>query len=285
LAETVRQLELNLLPGAKLLDADEQLSSEQAQELLRKRVAAGAIAGSAGLQISAVSGTATDAQKLANALAGAYCNYRLQRRARIAQEAIAKMSGPFRENETNYQQIVVRLERARAELAPAVRHMESPPKPQESEALQEQRRLLARLTMASMVQSNQLDSSRNLPASEWQRIEEQYRQTTNEMYSLAQAVEAELRQQQAAKEFWAVREELDQAKQVLAPLQQAMESHRQLLTNTTNLPATIVEPAASALKLPPRNSAAFACLIGAVGALLTGAWLLGSGTGKPNAEA
>jgi hypothetical protein len=137
--------------------------------------------------------------------------------------------------------------------------------------------------MIFMVQSNQLVRSQHLPPEEQQRMAEQFHQTTNQLHAAEVAVQTEAHQQVALQEFWQAHEEWSQARQVLAPIQREMETLRARGAATNQPAATIVEQAERADKLPARHSGGLAWLVGAVGALLTGAWLLGTGQGKPKA--
>ncbi|MGC3961602.1 MAG: hypothetical protein QM813_27865 [Verrucomicrobiota bacterium] len=248
-----------------------------AAEQLRERVTVTLPPGSALLQITTIGDNAAQALALANALAAAFCEVRQERRQQAWQAALDTIADPLRENEAKFQRATERVAQARAALDPAVRHLESPPLPSESNELRALRQESAQLTMVVMVQSNQLVRSQSLPAADLEKHTAQFTRTTNHVNELEAAIQAELQKQEALKNFWDAQQELDQVNIVYAPLKKAMVEQLSAAEAINNLPAIVAEPAESAVKTPVRSPVAFGCLIGAVVLLLGGAKLLGPG--------
>lgn len=276
LNKVVEKLGLNQEWG-KEFGADTVLKTAESAALLRDRVAVSQQPGTAVLQITATARQPAQAQSLANALAAAFCEARWERRRRVSHEAVAKLDIPFRESKAKYEQAATNAAKARAALDPAIRHLDSPPPPTESDALRDLRQEMSRLTIILMVQSNQFAHSQSLPAEEQQKVAAQFNRLTNHVTEVETAIQTELQKQEALKIFRATQQELELAKDSFAPLQKAMIENRQALEATNNPPAIVAEPATTAVKSPVRNPVAFGCLIGAVGLLVCGAWLLGAG--------
>jgi hypothetical protein len=266
------------LASAWNLSAGGATAPALAAEQLRGRVTVSQPPGMTQLQITAIGDDATQAQTLANALASAFCTVREERRQQALQAALDSIAEPLRENEAKFQRATQRIAQTRAALAPTGRGLESPSAPTESETLRELQQEAARLTMIVMVQSNQLARVQSLPAAELQKLTAAYARATNQLAALEAALQTEVQKQEALKNFWDARQELEQVNLVLVPLQKAAAENRRFAADTNNPPAVVSETADSASKLPARSPVAFGSLIGAVGLLLVGAKLLGSGS-------
>ena len=283
LVKVIEKLDLNHAWG-KEFGPDIVLKTIESAALLRSRTSVSQQPGSSMLQIAATDKNPAQAQLLANTLAAAFCEARLEYRQQSARETMATFATPFQENEAKFRRATERIAKARAALDPAVRQLESPPLPTESPKLRELRQESARMTMIVMVQSNQLARSQSLPPADLQKLTDQFTRTTNHVNELETAIQTETQKQEALKNFWDARQELDQVNIVFVPLQQAMLEQRTVAEATNNPPAVVTEPADSAKKLPARNPVALSCLLGAVVFLLLGAKLLGPG-GPAQADA
>lgn len=281
LVKVIEKLDLNQAWG-KTFNAGTALQTPEAAALLRERIAVQQEPGSSMLQIRATDKIPAEAQLLANTVAEAFCEARLEQRRRVAQEALTALEVPFKENDAKYQKAAAQVAQARAALDPAIRDQNPPPAPTESAALDGMRQDSARLTMAVMVQSNQLARSQTLPSEELQKLVTKFTRLTNQLNEVEAAIQAESHKLATLKAFWAAQQELDDAMRILTPVQKAMAVHRASIAST-NPPAIVAEPATMASKLPAGNPVALGCLAGAIALLLAGAGTLRTGA-KPAAK-
>lgn len=276
LVKVIEKLDLNRAWGNEF-GVGTVLKTAESAALLRERVTVSQQPGASVLQIAARDKNPAQAQLLANTLAEAFCEARLEQRRRVAQEALTALEGPFQENDAKYQKAAALVTQARAALDPAIRAQNPPPAPTQSDALDGLLQDSARLTMAVMMQSNQLARSQSLPTEELQKLVAKFTRTTNQWNETEARIQAETQKLAALNKFWDAQQELERANTVLIPLQKAMAAHRHTIADTNNPPAVVAEPATNAVKQPGHNPVALGCLIGALGLGLGGVWLLGRG--------
>lgn len=222
------------------------------------------------LHLQATSENAAEAVKLANAIAAVYCEYRLERRQRLAQEQIQAFDRPYQETAAKVQTAAALVEKARLELDPSLRELDAALLPKaEADALLPLQRELTRATMVYMAQSNQLALSRDLPANEWHALEVRVEKTragfTNAVATLEQAAQ----KQEGLRNYWQARASLEKAEALFAPYQKTVEANRRQLGPPEVAPATVTEPATTTTTLPARQAAASkACFFAGGGFLL-----------------
>jgi capsular polysaccharide biosynthesis protein len=272
LQKVVTQLDLNQVWGQRYLDG-QKLKANEAIALLRARAKIFPGGDPAQLQIQAISDQDAEAVKLANAIATAFCEYRVERRQRLAQDKIQALVIPFQENEAKVRAAAALVEKARWELDPSVREQNPPPQPQaEDEALRHLRRELTRATMTYMAQSNQLALSQSLPPNELQKLMARVEQTRVGLTNAEAAVQTASRKQEALRAYWLARQELEKAEVLLAPYKASMAASQQYLGGAGDAPARLEEPATKAVSLPAHKAAA-----GRICLLIAGAFLVAAG--------
>ncbi len=281
LEKVVTHLDLNQTWGQRYLDG-QKLKTDEAVAMLRSRAKISLGGDTAQLQIQAISDQDAEAVKLANAIATAFCEYRVERRQRLAQDKIKALVVPFQENEAKVRAAAALVEKARLELDSTVREQNPPPQAQaEDVALRNLRRELTRLTMTYMAQSNQLALSHTMPTNELQKFMAQVEQTRVGLTNAEAAVQAATRKQEALRAYWLARQELEKAEVLFAPYKETVEANRRDLGGLDNAPAVLAEPATNAIPLPSHKAAAGrVCLIGA-GVLLAAAGVVFSKTRQP----
>ncbi len=228
------------------------------------------------LRIQVRSDESLETTKLADALAVAYCEYRLERRQRIAQDMINALTAPFQENEAKVRHASARLETARREIDPAGRDQNPVPSAsrEEGPAVLALRQRLARGTMQAMAASNQLALSSSLPPPEIQKLEAQAERTRAELATVEAALQAAVRMNETLRAYWEAWDELDKATRIFTPIKETVEAKRRELSSRENLPAVVAESAGGAILLPTNKATAGqACLAGAGVLVLAGATL------------
>lgn len=275
LQKVIERLDLNHEWGNRFNDGQKFKTSETA-EMLKARCQVAPEPNDSLLRIRVASDTGPEAMKLAEALATAYCEYRVARRQRIAQDTIDALTVSYQENEAKVRRAAERVEQARQALDPAVRDQNPPPQPASATegALPELRRALTRMTMIYMAQSNQLALSHSLPADERQKLEAQVERTRAALTDTNAAVQGEARKQETLRAYWLARLELEKAETMFAPYKDTVAAKRSELGSLKNPPAYIAETASPAKTLPAHKAmAGKGCLIGAGVLLVAGAGL------------
>lgn len=275
LQKVIERLDLSHEWGNRFNDGQKFKTSETAQ-LLKTRSQVAPEPNDSLLRIRVASDTGPEATKLAEALATAYCEYRVARRQRIAQDTIDALAVGYKENEAKVRRAAELVEQARQELDPTVRDQNPPPQPASATegALPDLRRALARTTMLYMAQSNQLVLSHNLPADELQKLTAQVERTRTALTNSSAAVQGEARKQETLRGYWLARQELEKAEIMFAPYKDTVAAKRSELGALENPPAYIAETASPAKELPAHKATAGkGCLIGAGVLLVAGAGL------------
>lgn len=276
LLKVIERLELNQEWGKRYYDG-QRLKTSETSRMLKAWVHVIPEPGSALLRIQAKSDNDPEATKLADALATAYCEYRGERRKRIAQDTIDVLAATYQENEAKVRQAGELVEKARRELDPAVREQNPPPQPaaENDENLRGLRTRYTRATMTHLTQSNQLARSTTLPPEDLQKLTAQVARAHTELTNAEAALKLEVKKQEALRTYWKAQQELEAANLVFAPVKTAVEEKRRDLGSLDNPPALVEEAASAAIALPAHNAAAGrGCLVGAGVPLLAGAGLL-----------
>jgi hypothetical protein len=248
-------------------------NSAQALAALSERVEVTPVPGATALRVALRGDNAAEAIQQANELAQAYCDYRVERRRRIARDGIASVTELFKKQATALREAQAALAAAREALGAeqAQEALAASAASGESEKLREMQKQLARVTMVYLTQSNQLARSQNFPTNEVQQLESQVARVKAELDTVSAAMGAEARRQQNLRAFWAAQQELEQAEVAYAPARTALAAHERDLAELSQTPATIEAVAESAIELPARRAATGqACLLAAFGCAVAG---------------
>lgn len=269
LQKVIERLDLNREWGKRFRDG-QTLRTGETSELIRANLQILPEPTALQLQIRVASEQEVEAIKLANAIATAYCEYRVERRQRIAQDKIKALTVPYQENEAKVRHAAELVEQARVALDPAFREQNPPPLPQaEEESVRNFQRELTRATMVYMAQSNKLSLSRSLPVDEWQKLEAQVEQARSGFTNATTLLQAAARKQEALRAYWVARQALDKAETLFAPYRETVEMNRRNLGPRDVAPAIFTEPATSATPLAATKAAAGKVCLLIAGILLT----------------
>jgi capsular polysaccharide biosynthesis protein len=250
-----------------------ETNSAEALAALSERVEVTPVSGATVLRLAMRAASAAEAIQQANELAQAYCDYRVERRQRIARDGISSVTEMFKKQANALREAQAALATAREALGPeqAKEALAESARSGESEKLRELQKQLARVTMVYLTQSNQLARSLNFPTNEVQQLESQVARVKAELVAVSAAIETEARRQQNLRAFWIAQQELEQAEAAYAPARTALAAHERDLAALPQAPATIEEAADSAIELPGRRAATGqACLLAAFGFAVAG---------------
>lgn len=259
-----------------LLPPDENAETAMALERLRQRVTVAPVPGANLLRLAAQAESAPAAMELANQWAQAYCDYRVERRHRLAREALALLAGNYESQANQVRAAEQAVAAARAALGADRNPMEFQVAAPggETETLRDLRSQLARVTMVYLTQSNQLARSQNFPTNELRELEVQVARVKTELDVVTAAVAAEAQQHELWQAYWQARRELEEAESIFAPLRAAVAGHERDLAQLPQRPAEIDEVADAAMELPARRTnLGWAGVVGAGGLTLAAAAL------------
>jgi len=276
LQKVVARLELNTVWSGRFKNGQPLASGETAARL-KTRVQVAPDPGTALLRIRAASEDGLEATKLAEALAAAYCEYRQERRQRLAQETIDLLTTAYQEHEAKVRRASNLVEQARTALDPAQREQNpaSDPARGHEETLRSIQTRYTRATMTHLAQSNLLARSTNLPPEDLLKLQAQVARAHTELTNAEVALQLEVQKQEALRTYGKAQQELEAAQLVFAPVQAAVAEKRRTLGSSENPPAVIEEMASAAIALPtPKATAGRGCLVGAGVLLLGSAGLL-----------
>lgn len=281
LQKVIERLDLNREWGNRFRDG-QVLRAGETSEMLRANLQVLPDPASTQLHIRVASEQDAEAIKLANAIAAAYCEYRVERRQRIAQDKIKALTVPYQENEAKVRHAVELVEQARLTLDPPIRDQNPPPLPQvEEETVRSLQRELTRATMVYMAQSNKLSLSRGLPPNELQKLETQVGQTWVVFTNAEAALQTAARKQEALRAYWTARQALDKAETLFAPYRETVEANRRSLGPLDVAPAVLSEPATVASPLASNKVAAGKVCLLVAGILLVAAVMVFMQPHKP----
>jgi len=264
LYKVIKRLKLNQDWGNPAYDG-QRIKTSETSAMLKGWVQVFPEPGTALLRIQATSDTGIKATQLADALAAAYCEYRQERRQRLAQETIDALASAYQENEAKVRRASELVAQTHAALDPALREQNPPPAPagENDAALRTLRTRYTRATMTQLTVSNQLARSTNLPAEDLQKLTAQVDQAHMELTHAEAALQLELKKQAALRTYWEARQELEKANLVFAPIQATVAEKQHFAQSVESPPALIAEAASPARALPTSTVAAQLCLVGA----------------------
>lgn len=265
LRKVVERLELNREWGNRFNDG-QVLKTGEAVEILKAWLVVSPEPTSALLRIRMTSDNSLEATQLADAVVAAYCDYRVERRHRIAQDAMNALKAAYEAGAEKARLASNLVEQARQALDPAVRDQNPPPQltREDAETLRVLSEHFNRAKMVHMVQSNQLANSAGLPPSERQKLTANVVLIQADLSNAETALQAEAKRQEALRTYWSARQELDQVNLLFGPVKKPFEENQRDLGSLEVAPASVAEPASAAVALPATKArAAQGCLLGA----------------------
>jgi uncharacterized protein involved in exopolysaccharide biosynthesis len=279
LGKVAERLDVNQAWGRGLYDRQTLKSSETLQRL---KVCLSVEPGpdAAQIIITAASDAPNEAADIANATAQAYCDYRADYRRRLNQNVLDAVAGKVAEMEKKIARAREKAERAEQELPPALRTnvpTNSPPG-REGDALRSLHARYAECVLHYLALSNQLALYQAQSAGDDEQVEELKNRAANakaKMVAAETAAREELKNRELVRNYRMARSELEELRQIFAPLQKRVAELRNELSPQQQVPARITEPATLPILADPHEADRGKMLLAAGGVtLLAGLALL-----------
>lgn len=266
----IEKLDLNTIWGGRYNDG-QKFKTEESREVLKTFLKASPVPGSALIQIDVTEGNSEEAVKIANAIAQSYCDYRVERRRRIAENAIKAIAEPFKSSEDKLAVASKNLEAARNALASDIRA--NPPQFPKGDS-PELRGAQSRHNQALIqfiMRSNQLANATRSASSDAERIARTTDDLTRiqaELDAAATAVRAESQRLEALRTYWNAQENFENAEKMFAPFKKATDEARVVGSSSNKPPAVISDRAEKTATIEVREASRGAILFGLAGVLM-----------------
>lgn len=266
LYRVITNLNLTVAWG-ELLNHGQPLNPAEVEFLLKKQIFTFPLPESSEIKIIATSPDQNKAPELANAVAQAYCAYRIDRRHRSAQEAIDLVADNYRSGEERVDQAQAKLESARLALDSSVRELNPPPRANDSSAVILRERL-NRLTITYLAQSNQVVQLADIDTNTLQRLQAEFAKVEFEYTNTANSLREEMDRQETLRNYWDARQNLQEAQELFDPIEKLVAEHRKNLGELNPAPAVLENPAANTTPLPTRPGGLAQACLGVAGVLV-----------------
>ena len=270
LKSVIETLNLNTAWG-KRYNAGQRLKTMESCEIAKKSLKVTSLPNSALLQIEITRDDADETVKVANAVAEAYCDYRVDRRQRIAENAVKSVLEPSRSAAKKLNVARQKLEAAQAALAPDIRaHPPEFPKG-ENPALRPVQARYNQATLQFLSRSNQVASAThsalpdtNLIAS----ITAEFTRVRAELVAAENAVNTESQRWDALREYWVARANFENAEKFFAPFKKVADDAEAARSPSDNPPAVLKERAERAATIESHDVSRGGVMLGIAGVLL-----------------
>lgn len=287
LSPVVEKLDLNNAWG-KRYNAGQKLKTMESCEIAKKRLNLETLPNSALIQIEITGDDAEEAVKIANAVAEAYCDYRVDRRRRIEETTASNLVEMCREPLAKVTAARTNLDAVQMALASEIRANPPPVPTGENKTLRAAQSRHTKATVEVMTRSTQLATATKSATPDTNLIAaltthlERFQQ---ELAAAANEVNAESQKVERLKEYWQARARVEMAEKIYAPFKKAADDARAENLNSEKSLAVIQSRAEQATLVNTRDLSRGKISFG-VGAvlLLAGAGLLASIRTAPKAD-
>ena len=258
LGKVIEQLDLNRSWGRRS-GHDETLKTSETLERLKLRLQLQAYPGDTSINITAASDNAEESVKLANAVAQAYCEDRADRRRRLAQTALDRLTEKFTELDKKVTAAREKLAQAGQQLDPALREQAAVAGSTNagSERLRTLRNRYSEAMLRYLAQSNQLAIFKPTDASAEEIARDlaaRTEKTRAGMLAAETAAREEGHKLELVQTYQAAQQELDELNGPFTRLKKTVEELQNDLRPQEHPPARIVEPAAVPTKPATQNA-------------------------------
>ncbi|HEX5221117.1 MAG TPA: hypothetical protein VFZ59_16255 [Verrucomicrobiae bacterium] len=235
------------------------LPLDETLQLLKQRVQTQPGSGDDVIQIKAFSEVPNEAADLANAVARAYCDYRVDYRRRLAQAALDKVASKHAEMGQQISEQQAKVEQAWQQLDPATQALATTNTANaNSEVLRKHNSRLSEALLRYLAASNQLalfPATNPANAEVIEQLKSRLEKTKAELTAAENATATETRRLELLTAYQTARQELEELNQRFAPVQKRVEELQTQLRPPARPPASVVEQAtASSLPDPGRDS-------------------------------
>lgn len=284
----IQSLDLNTTWG-NLFNDRNKLKTTESREILKNSLKTTPVAGESRLKIEVTRSSTEDPVSIANRIADVYCDYRLERRKRIAENAATNFAAPFKQAEEPFLAAQNLVESARERLPAQLRS--DPPqiaKGETTASLRNAQSFLSQLTVRSLMLSNQIASLRSAAAPDTNRLQAaqtEFERVQNTIPEAEARVNSEAKTVEALRDYWLAKEKLDSAEKSFAPYKKTATEISAMNSPGQKPPAFIIERAENAQTILSRDimSGAVAA-VSAVVLVLIGLPMALSNRSRPNRE-
>lgn len=270
LKSVIKKLDLNTAWG-KRYNAGQKLKTMESCEIAKKSLKATSLPNSALIQIEITRDDADEAVKIANAVAEAYCDYRVDRRQRITENAVKSISKPSRSAAEKLNVARQKLEAAQTALAPDIRA--NPPEfPKgENPALRPVQARYNQATLQFLSSSNQVASATHSASPDTNLIADitaEFTRVRAELVAAENAVNAESQRWDALREYWLARANFENAEKFFAPFKKVADDAQAARSPSNKPPAVLKERAERAATIESHDVSRGAVMFVIAGVLL-----------------
>ena len=277
LKPVIEKLDLNSTWGKRYNDGS-KFKTTESFTYLKTSLKATPVAGAPLIQIDVTREDADETMKIANAVAQSYCDYRADRRRRIAESAvrnIAELSKIPLEKLTIARK---NLEAAQDALSPDIRANPPALTKNETPALRAAQARHNQATIQSLSRSNQIANARRSASPDTNliaRVSTELSRLQIELDDSAAAVKTESKRLEALRDFWVAQANFENAEKMFAPFKKAADEAQAIGSTTNKPPAVIAEHAEKAATIETHDTSQGVVSFGIAGVLLlAGAGLL-----------
>lgn len=270
LKSVIEKLDLNTVWGKRYNDG-QILKTMESCEIAKKGLHIAALPNSALIQIEFTREDADEAVKFANAVAQAYCDYRVDRRRRIAESTASNLVEICKEPLEKLIAARTKLEATQNALAVDIRA--NPPQVPTGEnrtlhAAQSRRNQASIEVMSRSTQLANAAKSASPDTNLIARLTADLSRFQSELAAAENAVNAESQRVEALKEYWRARENFESAERIFAPFKKAADEANAANSSSDKSPATIESRAERAATIESHDMSRGAICFGIAGVLL-----------------
>ena len=266
----IEKLDLNSIWGNRYNDR-QKLKTIESRDILKKSLAVMPEMGTSRIQISVTRESQEETPKIVNAVAQSYCDYRMDRRRKIAENAFAAIAEPFKSAEAKTLAAQKELAVSQGLLPADLRSNPPQTLTNGSAALQAAQARHNQAQIQSLSLENQLQGAIRSTSPDTNFIantKTAIAKVQGELTAATDAITVESRRIDALKLYWTARERLESAEKLFAPYKKKSAEIQAFGSSSNKPPAYIVERASKSEVVEMRDASSGNLLFGVAGVLV-----------------
>ncbi len=270
LKSVIEKLDLNTVWGKRYNDG-QKLKTTESCEIANKGLHVAALPNSALIQIEFTREDAEEPVKFVNAVAQAYCDYRVDRRRRISETTASNLVEFCKEPLDKLNAARTQLEVAQNALASDIRANPPPVPTGENKALNAAQSRRNQASIGVMSRSTQLATAAKSATPDAElitRLKADLSRFQAELAAAEGAVNAESQSAEALKTYWRAKENVENAERIFAPFKKAADEANAANASSDKQLATIESRAERAVAVESHDLSRGAISFGIAGVLL-----------------
>lgn len=277
LKSVIEELDLNTTWGKRYNDG-QKLKTMESCEIAKQGLKVASLPNSALIQIEFTREDANESVKFVNAVAQAYCDYRVDRRRRIAESTASNLVAICKEPLEKLNAARAKLVATQNALAADIRANPPQVPTGESKTLHAAQSRRNQANIETMSRSTQLaNAAKSAPPDTnlIARLAADLTRFQGELVAAENDVNAEAQRVEALKEYWRAKENFESAERIFAPFKKAADEAKLANSSSDKSPATIESRAERAATIESHDMSRGAISFGiAVVLLLVGVSVL-----------